>query len=61
MSCDVNNPVFTFAVIEETEEEECMVLITSDPTMAVSIHDIVKKVSLQSGSVSSLIGGRFSH
>ena len=54
--CDESNPAFSFAVTEETAEEVCMVSISSEPTMDVSINGIVKEVLIDSGSVSNLIG-----
>lgn len=50
-----DNPAFSFHVAEEGEEA-CMVSVTSEPTMNVSIRGIVMEVLIDSGSVSNLMG-----
>ena len=50
-----DNPAFTFHLAEEGEDV-CMVSVTSEPAMDVSISGIVMEVLIDSESVSNLMG-----
>lgn len=55
----VARKAFAFAVVEEALEEVCIVSILSESTMNVNIDGYVRKVLIDSGSVSNLMGEEY--